>query len=94
MAFTGRDVLQVRTGLGLGQIQFAQLLGVHPITVSKWERGISAPTPYQEAFIESFRQAAQDKAVRERVGKLLVKAGIIAVMFLLLKAAARERRKS
>jgi len=82
-------------GLGLSQTQFAQLLGVHPITVSKWERGVGGgPTPYQEAFIESFKRASQDKAAREAIGTVLVGAGIVAAIYLLLKAAGQGGQKS
>jgi transcriptional regulator with XRE-family HTH domain len=44
-------VKQCREGIGLGQIEFACVIGVHPITVSKWERGVSRPNPYQAALI-------------------------------------------
>lgn len=27
-------------------MQFAQMLGVHPVTLSKWERGTAEPGPY------------------------------------------------
>ena len=90
MALAANDVYRVRSNLGLSQLQFAQLLGVHPITVSKWERGVTGPTPYQEAFIKSFRRAAQDKTAREAVGTMLVGAGIVAAILLLLNAAERK----
>ena len=33
----GSEVRRIREGLGLTQAKFAKLVGVHPITVSKWE---------------------------------------------------------
>ncbi len=33
------DVFQTRTKLGMSQYQFAGLVGVTPITISRWERG-------------------------------------------------------
>jgi putative transcriptional regulator len=37
---TPAGVRKVRKRLGLTQRQFAKLLGVHEITVAKWERGM------------------------------------------------------
>lgn len=36
---------KLRRRLGVTQAVFAAMLGVHPQTVSKWERGIMHPTP-------------------------------------------------
>jgi transcriptional regulator with XRE-family HTH domain len=78
----------IRSALGLTQAQFAQLLGVHEITVSKWERGQGAPSPYQQALIQSFSKAQkQSPDVGSAVAGLLVAAGIGAALFYLLKAA-------
>jgi DNA-binding XRE family transcriptional regulator len=33
------EVRRVRQRLGVTQGELAQMLGVHPVTVSKWERG-------------------------------------------------------
>lgn len=32
---TPDEIRKIRSGLGLSQVQFPELLGVHPITVSK-----------------------------------------------------------
>ena len=40
---TGRIVREWRDGLKLSQSQFARLADVHPMTVSRWERGADAP---------------------------------------------------
>jgi transcriptional regulator with XRE-family HTH domain len=37
---TGREVKRLRRALGLKQTELADKLGVHPITVSRWERDI------------------------------------------------------
>lgn len=39
----------------LTQTEFAILLNVHPITISKWERGITKPTVYQAELIKIIR---------------------------------------
>ncbi|NET39401.1 MAG: helix-turn-helix domain-containing protein [Cyanothece sp. SIO1E1] len=33
----------IRSALGYSQPQFAELLGVRPIQVSRWERGVASP---------------------------------------------------
>jgi transcriptional regulator with XRE-family HTH domain len=40
---TGRIVREWRDGLKLSQSQFARLADVHPMTVSRWERGADVP---------------------------------------------------
>ena len=37
---TGKEVQRLRTRLGLKQTELAAQLGVHPITISKWETGV------------------------------------------------------
>jgi DNA-binding transcriptional regulator YiaG len=53
-----KRISHVRTTLNLTQTDLAQLLGVHTITVSKWERDVSAPTPYQRALLHTTRHRA------------------------------------
>lgn len=43
---TGRAVQQLRRRMGLTQVQLAAKVGVHSLTISRWERGqvrITAP---------------------------------------------------
>lgn len=49
------DVLAVRFNLGLTQREFAALLGVHPITVSKWEREQLAPDAWRAELLAILR---------------------------------------
>lgn len=44
---------QVRIKLGINQVEFANLLGVHPVTVSKWERSIVKPNAWQASIIDA-----------------------------------------
>lgn len=39
----GRDLASTRKSLGLTQRQLAELVGVDPITISRWERGVRTP---------------------------------------------------
>ncbi len=79
------DVSLLRKKLGLSQAQFGNLFGVHPMTVSKWERNILNPTAYQLALMVDFEKAAKKKEVKETIGTVLVGAGIAAALYLLLK---------
>lgn len=79
------QISELRSKLGLSQAQFGQLFGVHPMTVSKWERGILKPTDYQLVLMAEFEKAAAQKRVRESIGSVLVGAGIASALYLLLK---------
>ncbi|HEX6039313.1 helix-turn-helix domain-containing protein [Longimicrobium sp.] len=85
---TGPEVHAIRTQLGLSQVQLAQLLGVHPLTVSKWERSVLAPTPHQAALLDSFGKAGKAKQqIGSEVSNLLVTAGVAMALLALLSAA-------
>ncbi|RYG21190.1 MAG: helix-turn-helix domain-containing protein [Burkholderiales bacterium] len=88
MAITPQEIALLRQDLQLSQVEFAQLFGAHFMTVSKWERGVSLPTAYQEALIREFQSkaAAQKAAAAEEVKKLLVGAGVVAALAWLLSA--------
>lgn len=86
----GSEIRSIRQLLGLNQAQFGQLMGVHAITVSKWETDATSPTAYQEAFLSQYRIAAKDKEVRDDLKGLLIVAGVIAAVMFLLKAASKK----
>lgn len=79
------EIRELRDQLGLNQVEFAQLTGVHPVTVSKWERNEAFPTPYQNALFEQFSQASRQKEVRKTLRGVLVGAGVAFALALLLK---------
>ena len=85
------DVAALRAKLGLTQAQFAQLFGVHPMTVSKWERHPPEllPTNYQRALMVEFLKAAKRKEVQDNIGAVLIGAGIAAALLLLLSNAKK-----
>ncbi len=83
------QIKTLRTRLGLKQPGFGQLFGVHPITVSKWERGLLSPSAYQESLMDEFSKAAKSKEVKATLAKVLIGAGIAAALFLLLKNARK-----
>jgi putative transcriptional regulator len=88
---THDQILALRTALGLSQVQFAQLFGVHFMTVSKWERGVVVPSPYQVALMEQFAKtaAAKQELAKQQVKNLLVGAGVVAALFFLLSGAKK-----
>ena len=53
------DVARARRRAGLTQARLARLLGVHPITVSKWERGVLAPNARQTAILAALGRPAR-----------------------------------
>jgi len=85
---TPADVTALREALDLTQAQFATLLGVHSLTVSKWERALLEPAPYQVALMQSFARSRQrEPDVGAVVGGVLLAAGVGAALYLLLKPA-------
>ena len=63
------DVVTIRRRAGLTQTRLARLLGVHPITVSKWERGLLAPGARQLALLRALgRGGAGSPAAARHVG--------------------------
>lgn len=78
------EIQSLRKHLRLNQVEFAQLCGVHPITVSKWERGEASPTPYQNALFAQFREGSQKPEIRDSLKDTLVAAGVIVALALLL----------
>jgi DNA-binding transcriptional regulator YiaG len=84
------DLRDMREKLGLSQVEFAYVAGVHPITVSKWERGKSVPTRYQSALFDQFRRASRDKVVCTHLRKILTMAGAVFALSLLLRHVVKK----
>jgi len=81
-------IAQLRRDLGLSQAQLGQLLGVHFMTVSKWERGILNPDAYELALMEAFRNTADKKKdeAKKQLRELLVRADWVSALAWLLSA--------
>lgn len=54
-----KSVKSLRTRLALSQKQLAELLGVHLMTVSKWERGVLEPSDHQRKLLRALANAAE-----------------------------------
>jgi len=85
------EIKALRGQLNLNQVEFAQLVGVHPITVSKWEREDATPTPYQAALFDQFREGARDKQIRSTLKNVLLAAGVIFALALLLSHLTKKK---
>ncbi len=79
-------IFTLRKDMGLSQPEFGQLFGVHPMTVSKWERGVLVPTEYQSALMKEFQKAVRDEKAKQNIKAVLIGAGIAAALLLLLEA--------
>jgi putative transcriptional regulator len=83
---TPEDIVAIRKSLGLTQADFARLFDAHVMTISKWERGVASPSPYQASLMEHFKHKAALHAeqAQTEVRNLLVGAGVIAALIWLL----------
>ena len=80
------QITTLRKSLGLTQTDFARLFDAHVMTISKWERGVAAPSPYQISLMQHFQQAAnsREKEIKSELSNLIVGAGIVAALIFLL----------
>lgn len=64
-------VAELRRRLGLTQGKLAELLGVHAMTVSKWERGLLFPAAHQATVLDAlWRAAGEAREVGREVRQL------------------------
>jgi len=66
----GQWIRQLRDRLGLTQQQLAQMLGVHPMTVSRWERDLAQPPPYNTQQL-LLMDAGVEKMDKKEIGRLM-----------------------
>ncbi len=92
---TPEEIHAVRLAVGATQVELAQLLGVHPMTVSKWERGALAPGQWQLSMLGAAAAAVErDPRIGELVVELILGAGVPRALYQLLRAAyARKGRR-
>jgi transcriptional regulator with XRE-family HTH domain len=85
------EIVGIRKSLNLTQADFARLFDAHVMTISKWERGVAIPTPYQAALMGQFRQkaAAAEEQARTEVKNLLITAGVLAALMWLLSQSKK-----
>lgn len=76
------EVMALRRRIAVTQVVLAQLLDVHSMTVSQWERGALEPTPYKLAMMRAF--ACAPEIVRRGLEVIIAKQGVVAAVALLL----------
>jgi molybdopterin-binding protein len=55
-----KQLKSLRLRLNLSQRQLGELLGVHVMTVSKWERGVLEPSEHQKRIVRALADAAEN----------------------------------
>lgn len=90
MRLAPNEVQSIRARLGVSQGELATWLGVHAITVSRWERGALLPTTYQSTLLRAFGSAAERAPdVGRRAVAATVADGVPSALFILFEAHAR-----
>src|SRR4051794_15533499 len=54
-----KSLKNLRVRLNLSQKELGELLGVHVMTVSKWERGVLEPNDHQKRILRALTNAAE-----------------------------------
>ena len=79
------NIKSIRNNLDITQEQMARLLGVHPMTVSKWERGLLEPNYHNYNMLYCFNQAyKKDKKIGKKALKELNYLGVGRALFVVL----------
>lgn len=76
-----------RAHLSLTEKQLATLLGVHEMTVSKWERFVAFPTPHQHALLCYLVDVTVNPATLARARLALDERRVVNALGLLLEHA-------
>ena len=59
------EILAIRKSLGLTQSQLAAKLGVHQVTIARWERGVMKPSPLAVKALEALKLEKRAKQFRK-----------------------------
>lgn len=89
----GAKVFAIRQAMGLKQTELARLLGVHPITVSKWENDRCSVTPWHSALLKEFGEMAANHDIRRALPNMLLFYGVPYTLSQLLRDVFPNRRK-
>lgn len=89
-----KRVKKARTQLGLTQGRLAAMLGVHPITLSRWERGLSLPPPYNHQQLAALEAGTLmlTKADRVAFDELIALGRFVEALGLVVDAGRRFSR--
>ena len=81
------EIIKVRLKLGLTQTDLAAVLGVAPMTVSRWERSIGAPGPFHVGLLTQFECAGRSLSSESNLRHHLANDGAIGALYYLLHKA-------
>jgi hypothetical protein len=84
----GVSTRSLRHVLGLTQAELAYMLGVHAMTVSKWERGTAHPVPYNMQQLGLLALGASRMTESDRLtfrGLLALGSGVGALAFVVMR---------
>lgn len=84
------EIRKVRTDLSLPQRKFAQVFGIHWVTVIKWEQGKLNPNAHQEAMLRQIAFGLKSEKVPFDVPEKFKEEGPISVLSRLLYWAFRK----
>lgn len=79
------DTKQLRAYFGFTQCELADLLGVHSMTVSKWERGKLEPAPFYCALLGAFERCPEPLLTGSGVIFLLKSRGVAVALAVMLQ---------
>ena len=71
------NIKKIRKLLNLSQAELGLLLGVHSMTVSKWERGILKPRPIQAACLDAYSKICWTEKRKQKLKLNLVSKGVV-----------------
>lgn len=100
---TGDDVRRIRVSLGLEPARFAQLLGVHPSTLYRWEQAEASTVrvePLQLQLLTALDQRVSVRSPQETtdLGEAIVTGllvgGSLFALYKLLEAVFDDERRS
>ncbi|AFJ21470.1 hypothetical protein [Salisaeta icosahedral phage 1] len=63
---TPAEIRALRRDLGLRQVDFCEVLGVHQTTLSDWESGRSSPDLYKRTVLEQLRRRLREAEREQR----------------------------
>lgn len=70
------EIVRIRESLRFSHSDLSSVMGVHYMTVSKWERAITTPSDYQEALLMRFDRSRFKSTAKQT----LVSKGAIAAL--------------
>ena len=84
------DIKKLRGKLQLTQTEFSTLLGVHPLTISKWERGAGEPIKNYFRLLYHIEHATKNKRLCEEINKALIFENPLKALYIILHNSYKD----